>query len=183
MATKDEANTSQTTAASVQVMRAKIAELDGKIARLTDLFVEQDIERDEYLSRKRSLMSEKKSLQERSLLLERNAAAWLEPMRKWINEASMLDELAKSKDLSSKKIPLQKIFGSNLTLHARLVVSPSNQARGVPQNQWFSLATAKENNSETNLVSSLVGRGRLELPPLAGPGPKPGAATNYATCP
>ena len=103
MATKDEANTSQTTAASVQVMRAKIAELDGKIARLTDLFVEQDIERDEYLSRKRSLMSEKKSLQERSLLLERNAAAWLEPMRKWINEASMLDELAKSKDLSSKK--------------------------------------------------------------------------------
>ena len=39
-------------------MRAKIADLDGKIARITDLFVEQNIERDEYLSRKRELMSQ-----------------------------------------------------------------------------------------------------------------------------
>ncbi len=48
-----------------------------------------------------------------------------------------------------KKSSLQKIFGSNLTLHAR-------EARGVPQNQWFSLLAAKENHSESNLVSTLV---------------------------
>src|SRR3990167_6373050 len=81
MATKDAAEASQTTAASVQAMRAKIADLDGKIARLTDLFVEQDIEREEYLSRKRELMSTKKSAQENILRLERNSAVWLEPMR------------------------------------------------------------------------------------------------------
>ncbi|KKT62683.1 MAG: hypothetical protein UW55_C0010G0032 [Candidatus Giovannonibacteria bacterium GW2011_GWA2_44_26] len=51
--------------------------------------------------------------------------------------------------LPSKKSSLQKIFGSNLTLHAR-------EARGVPQNQWFSLLAAKENHGETNLVSRLV---------------------------
>ena len=146
MADRDAADATQTTAASVQAMRAKISDLDGKIARLTDLFVEQDIERDEYLSHKRELMSQKRSLQERSLLLERNAAAWLEPMRKWLNDASMLDEIAKSKDLPSKKIPLQKIFGSNLTLHAR-------EARGVPASHWFSVAAATENQSETDLVS------------------------------
>ncbi len=56
-----------------------------------------------------ALMSDKKSVQERILLLERNAAAWLEPMRKWLNEASMLDEIAKSKDYTSKKkIPSKK---------------------------------------------------------------------------
>ncbi|MEK7155270.1 MAG: recombinase family protein, partial [Patescibacteria group bacterium] len=92
MATKDAADATQTTAVSVQAMRAKIADLDGKIVRLTDLFVEQDIERDEYLSRKRELMSTKKSVQERSLLLERNAAVWLEPMRAWLKDASLLDE-------------------------------------------------------------------------------------------
>ena len=149
MADEDAANAAQTTAASVQEMRAKIAELDGKIARLTDLFVEQDIERDEYLSRKRELMSTKKSAQENILRLERNAAMWLEPMRAWIKDASLLDEAAQSKDLPSKKSSLQKIFGSNLTLHAR-------EARGVPQNQWFSLLAAKENHSESNLVSELV---------------------------
>src|SRR3989344_3551942 len=159
MADRDEKEATQTAAASVQAMRAKIAELDGKIARLTDLFVEQDIQRDKYLSRKKELMSQKRSAQENILRLERNAAVWLEPMRKWINEASMLEEVAKSKDLPSKKISLQKIFGSNLTLHAR-------EARGVPANHWFSLSRAKENQSEADLVSRLVPRGRLELPIL-----------------
>jgi len=41
---------------------------------------------------------------------------------------------------------LQKIFGSNLTLHAR-------EARGVPASHWFSVAAATENQSETDLVS------------------------------
>ncbi len=48
-----------------------------------------------------------------------------------------------------KKSSLQKIFGSNLTLHAR-------EARGVPQNQWFSLLSAKENHCENDLVPILV---------------------------
>ena len=38
---------------------------------------------------------------------------------------------------------------ANLTLHAR-------EARGVPQNQWFSLLAAKENHPESNLVFTLV---------------------------
>ena len=149
MAEKDAANAAHTTAASVQEMRAKIADLDGKIARLTDLFVEQDIERSDYLDRKRALMSTKKSVQEKILLLERNAAAWLEPMRNWLKEASMLDEIAKSNNLPSKKSSLQKIFGSNLTLHAR-------EARGTAKPHWFSLSPTKENQCETDLVPMLV---------------------------
>src|SRR3989344_2485327 len=146
----DEAEATQTAVASVQEMRAKIAELDGKIARITDLFVEQDIERDEYLSRKSELMSTKKSAQENILRLERNAAVWLEPMRAWLKDASLLDEAAQSNDLPSKKATLQKIFGSNLTLHAR-------EARGVPENPWRSGAAATERQSETDPVSCLVG--------------------------
>jgi len=38
----------------------------------------------------------------------------------------------------------------NLTLHMR-------EARGTPQNQWFSLAHAKENASESNSISLLAG--------------------------
>jgi hypothetical protein len=53
---------------------------------------------------------------------------------------------------SSKKSSLQKssaLYFLNLTLHAR-------EARGVPQNQWFSLLAAKENHSENDLVPILV---------------------------
>src|SRR3989344_4527765 len=51
--------------------------------------------------------------------------------------------------LPSKKSSLQKIFGSNLTLHPR-------GARGGPPKTWFSLLAAKETHGETNLVSRLV---------------------------
>ncbi len=44
LADKDEKETSQIAAVSVQEMRSKIASLDGKIARLTDLFIEQDLD-------------------------------------------------------------------------------------------------------------------------------------------
>jgi len=37
----------------------------------------------------------------------------------------------------------------NLTLHSR-------EARGTPQNQWFSLAVAKENLSEFNLIPTVA---------------------------
>jgi hypothetical protein len=149
MTEQDEKEISQTTGASLQAMRAKITELESKIARITDLFVEQDIDRDEYLERKRDLMSQKKSAQENILRLERDAGHWLEPMRNWIKEAETLDKIAESEDLLSKKSSLQKIFGSNLTLCAR-------EARGTPQNHWLSLTRTKESQSEKNLVSTLV---------------------------
>jgi TolA-binding protein len=149
LADRDAKNDSQNAAASVQEMQATIAELDGKIARITDLFVEQDIERGEYLSRKRELMFQKRSLQEQSLLLERDAAHWLEPMREWINEAQALHGIAQSKNYPSKKSSLQKVFGSNLTLHAR-------EARGTAQNQWLSLAQAKTDFPKMGLISTVV---------------------------
>ena len=151
LADKDEKEVTQIAAASVEVMRAKIASLDGKIARLVDLFVEQDIERGEYLERKHALMSEKRSLQEQSLLLERDAAVWLEPMREWINEAQALAEIAQSQNYPSKKSSLQKVFGSNLPLHAR-------EARGTPKMPWLSVANAMENSQKTEPIYRLVRR-------------------------
>ena len=108
MADRDAQDASQTAAASVQAMRAKIADLDGKIARLTDLFVEQDIERCDYLDRKHALMSIKKSAQENILRLERNAAVWLEPMRAWLKEASVLEEIAQTQNYPPQKNPPPK---------------------------------------------------------------------------
>jgi site-specific DNA recombinase len=124
MAAEDEKDVQTTASASVQALRVSVSDMDEKLARITDLYVEQDIERDAYLERKHALMSEKRSAQEQVLRLEADAGSWLEPMREWIQTASLLDETAKNFDLPSKKLSLQKIFGSNLTLQSR-------EARGV----------------------------------------------------
>src|SRR3989338_11224436 len=144
MADRDEAEAESVASASVKDIRAKVAGIDGRASRLTDLYIEQDIDRDAYLLRKRALMSERKTTEEQITRLERNAAGWLQPMREWINDASLLEEIQKNSDLPSKKISLQKIFGSNLTLQSR-------EARGIPKNQWLSLATAKENSEKLSL--------------------------------
>ena len=78
-------------------------------------------------------------------------------MRAWLKDASLLDEAAKSEDLPSKKSSLQKIFGSNLTLHAR-------EARGTPQNQWVSLAQAKQDFPKMGFVQTMVPSEGIEPP-------------------
>jgi site-specific DNA recombinase len=147
MTDKKAQNAVYVASASVEVMREDVKDISRQLDRLLDLHVAQDIERDDYLERRRTLVLEKKSVEEQIALLQRNASAWVEPMREWITEASTLDEIAKNFDLPSKKSSLQKIFGSNLSLHTR-------EARGVGEKQWFSLAQAKEKigKFETTLI-------------------------------
>ena len=119
LADKDEQEAGKVAERAIRELRAAIAGIDEKTSRLTDLYVEQDIERDAYLQRKRALMSERRSAEEQIGRLERNATAWLQPLREWVRDAQMLDEIAHGDDIPSKKSSLQKIFGSNLTLQAR----------------------------------------------------------------
>lgn len=121
LADKDEQDSGISATGAVQGLRDRIRDLDTKLARLTDLYVEQDIERDAYLEHKRSLMSEKRSQEEQTARLEKNATAWLQPLRMWIKEAESLNQIAKSTDKAVQKSSLQKIFGSNLHLSAREV--------------------------------------------------------------
>ena len=149
MTDKDAQEAEQSATTSISALRAEITALDGKIARLTDLFVEQDIERGEYLTRKRSLADAKRQLEEQVLKFERNAGHWVEPLREWIAEAQTLDEIAASEDLPLKKSSLQKIFGSNLALFTR-------EARGTAKMHWLSLLGGKESQYQNASVQDLV---------------------------
>ena len=99
---EDERTSSHETSASVQELREQMHDFSRKLDRLTDLYIAQDIERGDYLSRRRTLVLEKKSVEERITLLERNAGYWLEPMQAWVKDASLLDETAKSKNNGDK---------------------------------------------------------------------------------
>jgi hypothetical protein len=144
---------SKTAAEAVQGLRDKVVDISRKIERLMDLYVAEDIERDNYLSRKRSLVSERRTIEEQIVRLERAPAVWVEPVRNWIKDASTLEKTAEAEDLLLKKSSLQKIFGLNLSLHAR-------EARGNPLPPYAALRVAK-NSLPKNQLS-------LILEPLAG---------------
>ena len=108
------ASASKTAAEAVQGLREKADAISRTLARLTDLYVAEDLEREEYLSRRRTLIGERRTIEEQIVRLERAPAAWVEPVRNWIQDASHLDEIAKSEDIPSKKSPLQKVFGGDV---------------------------------------------------------------------
>ena len=80
---------------------------------------------------------------------------WLEPMREWIEDASILDETAEDTSLPAKKSALQKIFGSNLYLKNEKVF-------GTAKPQYAALAASRENFSDSN---SLLRRQDSNLEP------------------
>src|SRR3989344_5295848 len=155
MLDKEAADAVKTASGAVQELRECVAELSRNLARLTDVYVAQDIERDDYLERRRSLLSEKKSVEEQIARLEHTPSAWIEPTRDWIKDASILDEIAKTDDLPSKKISLQKIFGSNLTLQTR-------EASGNGLNHWAELRSARKNLGKKSLGLILEPRPGIE---------------------
>ena len=149
MADEDEQKAESVAGTAVQALRAKITQLDAKMSRFVDLYSEQDIDRDTFLERKRALMSERKSVEEQIARLERDATLWLQPLRDFIKDASLLDETIENGDLPSKKLSLQKIFGSNLSLKNRILVS-------TPTTPYASLREARLNFSEKDLVTPIA---------------------------
>ena len=97
---------------------------------------------------------------------------WIEPTREWIKEASILDETAKTADLPSKKLFLQKIFGSNLLLHGR-------EASGNPLPHYAALRSARQNFAKKDETLIRVLGGRFALPTLR----SSGECSNYLSYP
>ena len=119
MLEKDENLGAQSSAAFVQESKEKISALSQKLQRLLDSYLDQDIEREVYLEKKAAFMSEKKSLEERSVTLQEQQTGWIEPLREWIKEAQNGTKIARGCDLMPKKSIAKKLFGSNLFLSAR----------------------------------------------------------------
>src|SRR3989344_176720 len=141
---EDERDVGRTTATAVSSLREQAHDIERKLDHLTDVYIAQDIERDAYLSKRRALMSDKRTIEEQIARLERDGNAWLEPMREWINEASNLDEIQKDPSLPAKKSALQKIFGSNLKLQ-------NQKVSGTPYPLYAAVAAARKNSGISGL--------------------------------
>lgn len=155
LANKDEQEAEATAHMAIREAREKVTDIDTKLARLTDLYVDQDIERESYLARKKTLMSDKRTLEEEIARFEQDATAWLQPLREWITEAQNLNQITSGTAFTVQKSPLQKIFGSNLSLTARF-------ARGSAISPWDFIPLAKEKALRQDLVFPWVRREGFE---------------------
>ena len=102
-------------------LRTQIAKLTNKQQILLDSYLDQDIDRQTFLTKKSKILSQKKRLEESLVNLQVNQNAWIEPMKKWLETAKSICYLLESDDFDGQKAVLLEIFGSNLFLHNKTV--------------------------------------------------------------
>ena len=149
LADKDETEAIQSSVSSSQATKDEISTISSKLKRLRGIYIDEDIEQDEYLAEKSGLLTRKKSLEEKMTELEKGNIVWLEPLREWIKDASNIEENAISSDLPLKKSSAQKIFGSNLYLKNRRI-----EFNPIPP--YASLREARENFPEKGVCLVVV---------------------------
>ena len=133
----------QSIRAIVAEKEMEISKITMKLQRLLDSYLDQDIEKETYRTKKQELVIKKKTLEESIYTLQQSQNSWLEPMKTWISDATDAASIARGNDLTQKRVYLKKAFGSNLRL-------TDKKARGSALEPWAALRAAP---TSRNLVA------------------------------
>ena len=105
----------------VQEFKKDLLNINDKLNKLLDSYLDNVVSREDYLKKKESLFSSKKTIEQRIETLEQSPNKWLEPMREFFDTAVEADKIASDNINLFQKREFLKKTGSNLTLKARIV--------------------------------------------------------------
>ena len=152
MLAEDERKAEQSSGVFIADARSKISNLQGKLRRLLDSYLDQDIDRETYIGKKAEIMSQKKGFEEKLSKLTLGQNLWLEPMKKWLETAVSIRKIANGTDLLAKKSLCLEIFGSNLILKTKKARLRAPEAQFSPQkNRWVLLRKTVISQTKTGV--------------------------------
>ena len=145
LAQNDEAIEKLNYTQNTETLRTDVAHLSDKLQRLLDSYLDSDVERELYQTKRAEILGQKKRLEEQIEQTSLGVLTWVEPMKQWLDKAVSICKIAKSDDLLTKKSLCLEIFGSNLIMQNKNVVINDDQFLHSPQeNIWLALRAAKE---------------------------------------
>ena len=100
-------------ATAIRRYKGRIAEVDTRIQRLTDLCVDGLISKEEFAARKEPLLHEKSALREKMAAIQGKDRPWIELLENFIHDANQAGKAAFSETLSDLR-DFHKKIGSNL---------------------------------------------------------------------
>jgi len=134
---KDKGQFSQSSLTYLQNLNNKITDIDRKINKLIDVYLEGALTLEEYQLKKNSLVNEKKDLQEKARDFADEGNNWFEPARRFVTSLNEAHYALQGGNLESQKEFLKKI-GSNFILkERRLSFSTEGTFRPVLDNAPF----------------------------------------------
>ncbi|MFZ2544499.1 MAG: recombinase family protein, partial [Candidatus Saccharimonadales bacterium] len=148
MLAEDEKQVERSSGVFIADTQIRVSNLQSKLQRLLDSYLDQDIDQLTYRAKQAELMSDKKSLEEQIGKLTLADSAWVEPMRQWLKQASDLNEITKSGEHSAIKEALLKIEGLNLFLKSKKAQHAAAPEISPPSSIWVLLRKTKEKSGE-----------------------------------
>ncbi len=105
----------------VEDLKTKVLKLEQQLERLLKLYMNNDIDRENYLKTKKTIVVQKRDFQRKIIDLQTKPDQWLEPMEQWVKLALQARKTANLNHRLRLKRDFLLKTGSNLTLKARKV--------------------------------------------------------------
>ncbi len=166
---KDQKKQKSAVMAIVQGLKQDVKDISLKLNKLLDSYLDNVIERSDYLQKKEELMSKKKTLEEKISSLEQSPNKWLEPMKKWLDTALQANKIASDNTNLFEKRQFLIKTRSNLILKDK-------KAHCSWQKPWSALCADPTSRKRVG------GRG-LEPPSLTAQSPQDCVSTSFTTRP
>ncbi len=124
---KEESNAKEQAKTTIQNLKTSFSEIEQKLEKLLDIYLEETITAEEYTSRKEKLVKQKVGLQEQIRDFEQKGLSWLEPAREFVLSLNQATKLLETENKTEMTTFLKNI-GSNCILQNRqLIFSPKIQ--------------------------------------------------------
>src|SRR3989338_8342231 len=124
---KEEIQAKEQGKTTVQNLKTSFSEIEKKLEKLLDVYLNETITAEEYTSRKEKLLKQKVGLQEQIQDFEQKGLSWLEPAREFVLSLNQATKLLESENKTEMTTFLKNI-GSNCILQNRqLIFSPQIQ--------------------------------------------------------
>ena len=121
---KDETQAKEQAIATVQNLKTSFSEIEKKLEKLLDVYLDETITAEEYASRKEKLVRQKVGLRDEIYDFEQKGLSWLEPAREFVLSLNQATKLLESENKTEMTTFLKNI-GSNCILQNRqLIFSP-----------------------------------------------------------
>ena len=143
---KDEIRAKEETKILVQNLKKELVEIEAKLEKLLDVYLNEVISTEEYTSRKQKILTRKLELQERIKDFEQKGLSWLEPAREFVLKLNYAEKLLDSGNYQEMKTFLKNIGSNHILQNQKLIFSfktPFNFAAEPPRGEAETLTYPK----------------------------------------
>ena len=117
---KDELKAKEESKILVQNLKKELAEIEAKLEKLLDVYLNEIISTEEYTNRKQKILTRKLELQEKIRDFEQKGLSWLEPARDFVLKLNYAEKLRNSDNFSEMKTFLKNIGSNHILQNQKL---------------------------------------------------------------